>query len=68
MKLLFTQARTARAGGADDNLGRGMETALLLAFFLGIGRNFHARKTIRIVAVNATRCEYLFTCTSACLY
>ena len=37
MKLLFTQARTARAGGADDNLGRGMETALLLAFFLGIG-------------------------------
>jgi len=37
MKLLFTQARIARAGGADDNLGRGMETALLLAFFLGIG-------------------------------
>jgi MFS family permease len=37
MKLLFTQARDTRAGGADDNLGRGMETALLLAFFLGIG-------------------------------
>ena len=37
MKLLFTQARSARAGGADDNLGRGMETELLLAFFLGIG-------------------------------
>ena len=37
MKLLFTQARDSRAGGADDNLGRGMETALLLAVFLGIG-------------------------------
>lgn len=37
MKLIFTQARDSRAGGADDNLGRGMETALLLAFFLGIG-------------------------------
>ena len=37
MKLLFTQARNSRAGGADDNLGRGMETALLLAFFLGLG-------------------------------
>ena len=37
MKLLFTQARESRGSGADDNLGRGMETALLLAFFLGIG-------------------------------
>ena len=37
MKSLFTQARNSRAGGADDNLGRGMETALLLAFFLGLG-------------------------------
>ena len=37
MKLIFTQARDSRAGGADDNLGRGMETALLLAVFLGIG-------------------------------
>ena len=37
MKLLFTQARSERAAGADDNLGRGMEAALILGVFLGIG-------------------------------
>lgn len=37
MKLLFTRARDERATGADDNLGRGMESALILGVFLGLG-------------------------------
>jgi F0F1-type ATP synthase assembly protein I len=37
MKLLFTQARHSRVSGADDNLGRGMEAALMLGVFLGLG-------------------------------
>ena len=37
MQLLFTRARDARGAGADDNLGRGMEAALLIAVFLGLG-------------------------------
>lgn len=37
MKLLFTKARDARASGSDDNLGRGMESALMIGVFLGLG-------------------------------
>jgi F0F1-type ATP synthase assembly protein I len=37
MKLLFTRARDARASGGDDTLGRGMETALMIVVFLGLG-------------------------------
>jgi F0F1-type ATP synthase assembly protein I len=37
MRLLFTRARNERATGADDNLGRGMEAALILGVFLGLG-------------------------------
>jgi len=37
MQLLFTRARDARGAGADDNLGRGMEAAIMLGLFLGLG-------------------------------
>jgi F0F1-type ATP synthase assembly protein I len=37
MKLLFTKARNTRASGGDDTLGRGMESALMIAVFLGLG-------------------------------
>ena len=37
MRLLFTRARDDRRIGADDNLGRGMEAAIMLAIFLGLG-------------------------------
>lgn len=37
MKLLFTRARDTRATGGDDTLGRGMETALMIVVFLGLG-------------------------------
>ncbi|MEY2975667.1 MAG: hypothetical protein RIR49_2087 [Actinomycetota bacterium] len=37
MKLLFTKARDARATGSDDNLGRGMESAVMIGVFLGLG-------------------------------
>ena len=37
MKMLFTSARASRASGSGDNLGRGMDTALTVLAFLGIG-------------------------------
>ncbi|MFZ8967519.1 MAG: hypothetical protein ACO20G_00620 [Ilumatobacteraceae bacterium] len=37
MRLLFTRARDDRRIGADDNLGRGMEAAIMLGLFLGLG-------------------------------
>lgn len=37
MKLLFTKARDARANGSDDNLGRGVEFAVMIGVFLGLG-------------------------------
>ena len=37
MKMLFTSARASRASGSDANLGRGMDTALTVLAFLGIG-------------------------------
>jgi hypothetical protein len=42
MKLLFTNTRVGRAdgtsaNGSDDNLGRGMDVALTMLAFLGLG-------------------------------
>ena len=42
MKLLFTNTRVGRAdrtpaSGSDDNLGRGMDVALTMLAFLGLG-------------------------------
>ena len=66
MKMLFTSARASRASGSDDNLGRGMDTALTVLAFLGIGLlidiwlGTRPIFTIGLVVFAAVGCYYLF--------